>query len=235
VSASLRGTAAVEIAGTPVACQIVEVPLSNFSLPVNLNGTVRIYHVTEGTRTLCIDRTRHSVLRDEFHQVLAAGETARAAVNVSGTFTYTSFERDLDLSRELFRFQPPAGSVDDHKLAPAQPGALLFGPLLASGPPVFRIGGGVSVPRTIHKVKPRYDKEARRKHIQGTVVLLCVIDPDGLPRNFQIVRSLDPGLDQEAIKAVSAWRFEPGRKDGQPVAVIAAVEVNFRLLDDPPL
>jgi TonB family protein len=37
------------------------------------------------------------------------------------------------------------------------------------------------------------------------------------------------GLDEEALKAVQAWRFQPGAKDGQPVTVGATIEV-IRLL-----
>jgi protein TonB len=44
-----------------------------------------------------------------------------------------------------------------------------------------------------------------------------------------VVRSLDPGLDEKAIEAVSQWKFRPGMKDGVPVYVVATVEVNFQL------
>jgi TonB family protein len=37
------------------------------------------------------------------------------------------------------------------------------------------------------------------------------------------------GLDEKALEAVRTWRFEPARKDGQPVAVQINVEVIFRL------
>jgi outer membrane biosynthesis protein TonB len=32
------------------------------------------------------------------------------------------------------------------------------------------------------------------------------------------------------VDAVRQWRFRPGRRDGKPVAVLAKVEVTFRLL-----
>jgi Gram-negative bacterial TonB protein C-terminal len=38
------------------------------------------------------------------------------------------------------------------------------------------------------------------------------------------------GPDQKAIEAAEKWKFAPGKKDGKPVAVEAAIEVNFRLL-----
>jgi protein TonB len=61
------------------------------------------------------------------------------------------------------------------------------------------------------------------------VLLEAEVDTDGKARNFRIVHSLDPGLDRNAIEAVSKWRFKPGTRDGNPVAVLAQFEVNFRL------
>ncbi len=95
---------------------------------------------------------------------------------------------------------------------------------------VFRVGGGVSAPVAIHRVEPEYSEEARKAKFQGTVVLSIVIDEQGVPRNFRVVRPLGLGLDEKAIEAVQKWRFRPGQKEGRPVAVIATVEVNFRLL-----
>jgi protein TonB len=99
-----------------------------------------------------------------------------------------------------------------------------------AGGGVFRIGGGVSSPVAIYKVEPEYSEEARKAKFQGTVVLSIVIDERGYPTNFKVVRPLGLGLDEKAIEAVQKWRFRPGMKDGHPVAVLATVEVNFRLL-----
>jgi TonB family protein len=37
------------------------------------------------------------------------------------------------------------------------------------------------------------------------------------------------GLDEKALEAVRQWRFDPATQDGQPVAVLVNIEVNFRL------
>lgn len=95
---------------------------------------------------------------------------------------------------------------------------------------VFRVGGGVSAPVPIHRVEPEYSEEARKAKFQGTVVLSIVVDEQGVPRNFKVVRPLGLGLDEKAIEAVTKWRFRPGYREGRPVAVMATVEVNFRLL-----
>jgi protein TonB len=95
---------------------------------------------------------------------------------------------------------------------------------------VYRIGGGVSAPAVLFKVEPEYSEEARKAKWQGTVVLSLIVDDKGRPQELKIVRSLGLGLDQKAIEAVMKWRFKPGMKDGKSVAVIATIEVNFRLL-----
>lgn len=94
----------------------------------------------------------------------------------------------------------------------------------------YRPGGGVSLPVPEYKPEPEYSEEARKAKHQGTVMLQIVVDEKGVPRDIRVVRKLGLGLDEKAIEAVSKWRFKPGMKDGKPVAVIATIEVSFRLL-----
>ncbi len=98
-----------------------------------------------------------------------------------------------------------------------------------AGGEAFRVGGGVSAPVLLSKVEPEYTEEARAAKYQGTVLLYIEVGPDGHAHNMKVVRSLGLGLDQKAIEAVSKWNFKPGQKEGQPVAVKATIEVNFRL------
>jgi periplasmic protein TonB len=94
---------------------------------------------------------------------------------------------------------------------------------------VFRIGGGVLPPKAVYSPDPEYSEEARKAKYQGTVVLSLVVGADGMPRDIKVARSLGLGLDEKAIEAVKTWKFEPGTKDGKPVATYASVEVQFRL------
>lgn len=93
----------------------------------------------------------------------------------------------------------------------------------------YRVGGGVSAPRALYSPDPEYSEEARKAKWQGVVVLWVVVGPDGRPRDIRVQRSLGMGLDEKAMEAVRTWKFEPAKKDGQPVAVQINVEVNFRL------
>ncbi len=85
------------------------------------------------------------------------------------------------------------------------------------------------VPRVRHQVDADYSDIARRARHQGTVVLAIEIWQDGSPHNVRVTRSLGLGLDEKAIEAVQAWRFDPALKDGVAVRCTAEVEVNFRL------
>jgi TonB family protein len=94
---------------------------------------------------------------------------------------------------------------------------------------VYKIGDGVSQPKVIYKQEPQYTEEAKDEKIEGTVALQVVISTTGYAENIRVTRSLDPGLDANAITAVSNWQFKPAMKDGQPVPVFATIEVTFHL------
>lgn len=95
---------------------------------------------------------------------------------------------------------------------------------------VFKVGGGVSAPSVIYKVDPEYSEEARKAKYSGSVMLAIIVDTEGHAREIHVVKSLGMGLDEKAMEAVEKWKFKPGMKGGQPVAVRATIEVNFRLL-----
>ncbi len=96
--------------------------------------------------------------------------------------------------------------------------------------PVYKVGKDVSAPRVLYKEEPQYTQEAKDAKIAGTVVVHAEIATDGTAQNISVSSSLDPGLDANAITAVSHWRFQPGMKEGRAVTVAVTIEVNFHLL-----
>jgi TonB family protein len=94
---------------------------------------------------------------------------------------------------------------------------------------IYSAGDGVSIPRAIYSPEPEFSEEARRSKYQGEVTMLATIGADGRPRDLLVVRSLGMGLDEKALEAVRTWRFEPGKKDGRPVAVQMNIIVSFHL------
>ena len=98
-----------------------------------------------------------------------------------------------------------------------------------TGGGVFRPGKGVTPPRGIYVPDPEFSEEARKAKYQGTCTLMIVVTTEGRATNIRVVNSLGMGLDEKAIETVKTWRFEPGQKDGHPVNVEMAVEVDFHL------
>lgn len=98
-----------------------------------------------------------------------------------------------------------------------------------TGGGIFHVGAGVSAPRVVFQVDPEFSEEARKAKYQGTCTLMLVVDSNGRPTNIRVANSLGMGLDEKAIEAAKKWRFEPARKDGHPVAVEIALEVDFHL------
>jgi len=93
---------------------------------------------------------------------------------------------------------------------------------------VANLPGEVNAPSPVRKVDPKYPQDMLKEHIEGEVVLYGVIRPDGSVDSIQIVRRLDPQLDANSVAAFKQWRFEPGTKNGQPVALEAIVHIPFR-------
>src|SRR6202171_163588 len=100
-----------------------------------------------------------------------------------------------------------------------------------TGGGVYQPGNGVTLPRVQHEERPAYTSDAMRAKVQGTVLLQCVVRPDGTVGDVQVVRSLDPtfGLDQQAVAAARRWRFFPGTRLGEPVSVLVTIELTFTL------
>lgn len=75
-----------------------------------------------------------------------------------------------------------------------------------------------------------YPPMAAENNIQGTVVLLMVIDKTGKVNDVTVARSLDKDLDREAVRVCESLpNFIPGRQNGIAVSVWYAIPVIFEL------
>jgi protein TonB len=91
-------------------------------------------------------------------------------------------------------------------------------------------GGTLTPPSLVYKPDPEYSEDARKARLQGTVRLLIEVDAQGLAQHIVVQQSLGLGLDDRAVEAVRKWKFRPGKINGKPTAVVAYVDVIFRLL-----
>lgn len=90
------------------------------------------------------------------------------------------------------------------------------------------VGGDVQMAKLIRKVIPEYPPLARSARISGVVRLIGAIAKDGTIRNLQLV-SGHPILARAAMEAVAQWVYKPTLLNGNPVEVIAPIEVSFTL------
>jgi len=86
----------------------------------------------------------------------------------------------------------------------------------------------IKPPKIIKQVNPVYPEEARKKGIQGVVILEAKTDEYGRVMDAMILRSI-PELDQAAIEAVRQWVYEPLLIDGKPTKGLFTVTVRFQL------
>jgi TonB family protein len=153
--------------------------------------------------------------------------------------TWTAPELRLVVREKLYDPRWGESTTELIKIRTEEPAAALF-----QAPSDYRVveetgdfaipfvtRGHASAPLVIAKAQAKYTDEARRNGIQGVVLLSAVVDESGKAQDIRVEHSIDPGLDQEAIKALRHWRFQSGVQDGRAVRVPVHVEITFRLND----
>lgn len=76
----------------------------------------------------------------------------------------------------------------------------------------------------------KYPESAVRNGIQGKVMVDFIIGKDGKVTDVRVVRGVDPELDEEAVRVVSASpKWKPGRVNGVKVRTSMTIPVEFRL------
>ena len=73
-----------------------------------------------------------------------------------------------------------------------------------------------------------YPALARSARVQGTVHLLGVVSKDGTIQKLQVLGG-HPLLVAAAVDAVKQWVYRPTLLNGEPVEVIAPIDVIFTL------
>ncbi len=77
---------------------------------------------------------------------------------------------------------------------------------------------------------PEYPRLARRRGLEGTVLLEVLVDRNGRVLEVSVQTSSGHSiLDRAAIRGVRSWRFSPGTIDGQPSDMRVRVPVRFHL------
>jgi protein TonB len=95
-------------------------------------------------------------------------------------------------------------------------------------PKRVRISQGVSQGLLLKKVQPEYPKKARKKHVQGSVLMQAVIGKNGDVTDLHVI-SGDELLAPSAVEAVKQWKYKPYLLEGEPVEVETKITVNYVL------
>jgi protein TonB len=93
-----------------------------------------------------------------------------------------------------------------------------------------KIVTGPAIPCYKSNLPPTYPHIARRRGYEGEVLLSVMISVDGTVDTLKVKESSGyPILDRAAMKAVTAWKFEPARRMGIPVPLSVDIPVRFVL------
>lgn len=91
------------------------------------------------------------------------------------------------------------------------------------------VGGWVAFMKWLTKTL-RYPPTAKAQKVQGTVLLTFIIDAEGNVGDVQVKKSVEPSLDQEALRVGKMIRkWEPAMKNGKPVRAMIGIPIVFKL------
>jgi protein TonB len=92
----------------------------------------------------------------------------------------------------------------------------------------IRVDGKTQRTKLIHEVPAEYPQDAKDHHIEGVVHLKVTIGTDGTMKELEAI-SGHPLLVKAALQAVRQWRYQPTEVNGEPVEVVTAIAVVFKL------
>ncbi len=83
---------------------------------------------------------------------------------------------------------------------------------------------------TLHNPKPPYPPAARRRGIEGRVLVSALVRTDGTCGGVNLKQSSGHGLlDQSALDTVKRWRFLPAQRGARAVDSWVDIPIAFRL------
>ena len=85
-------------------------------------------------------------------------------------------------------------------------------------------------PVAVEQVPPKWPESARKRGVNGVVVMSLLVGVDGRVSEVRVLESRPPGVfDGAALEAVRQWRFQAAQYQGQPVAVRVTQPLEFNL------
>ena len=84
-------------------------------------------------------------------------------------------------------------------------------------------------PTVISSISPKYPPELLRARVEGTVVLLFVVDESGRVLEPRVESTTHPAFEQPALEAVRRWKFRPGSREGTSVRTYMRLPMRYRI------
>jgi periplasmic protein TonB len=94
---------------------------------------------------------------------------------------------------------------------------------------IFDIGDVEEKPVPTRQIEPTYPPALRRQKIDGSVVLVFVVDEQGNVVAPRVERSTHMEFEKPALDAIRRWKFTPGKKDGKEVKVRVRAPLIFKV------
>jgi TonB family protein len=178
---------------------------------IGTDGRLKDVHVIEGDPLLA-DAAMSAVLKWRYNPALRDRMPVEEPTTISMGFTSeggTSIRDNGHMS---------ASSGSDQWSIPAEG--------------VHRINSGITRPILIYGPNPEYTPRAKKAREQGNVRVSFTVTEEGTTRDIHVEKTdrvIGADLVQNAIDAVTRWKFTPAMKNGQPISVQIGADVGFHL------
>jgi RNA polymerase sigma factor (sigma-70 family) len=107
-------------------------------------------------------------------------------------------------------------------------------PTLTNTLPVSPIGQLDEIPRARSQAAPIYPLGLCFDGTTGEVRVRFTVDANGDVVDATAIKSTEPAFEDSAVEAVRKWKFNPGKKGGQPVNTFVEIPIVYSFRDDPP-
>jgi TonB family protein len=173
-------------------------------------GTVRFKLQNIGTPTVMNQQRGHCLtFQDEIVLELSGFASDEPADSLLSSVRQMLQTPEQYLANKGFRFSIPPGAEDQI-------------PVKAPPPIIY--------PKLLLRVDGAYTPAARSAKRKGAVKVSLIVGTDGRIHKVHLLHGLGLGLDENAIRVLSLWRFEPARQMDKEIAVGSTIEMHFDIM-----
>jgi TonB family protein len=155
-----------------------------------------------------------------------AGSNAQQPITQAGSAPIVDFEVKIAPpgNKFLVRRKGTQEWTESSELSEPVAVGLLDGTCL-----IYVVSKAIKPPKAKHMEAPTYPESEKKSGNERKAILHVVVDGKGNVRIPTADSSPGPVFAKAAIEAVKKWKFEPATLNGEPVAVLITIEIEFRL------